>query len=132
MWERGPCFSSCVGWGSCWVDDRFCDLLDHIADTLSLADANRNTSTNVFSNIPKNSTLISNLSWHISCQVGDYIKLERRVVQDPAVGHPTAVVTTAVPHHSPPHHPPPVTTAGSARHADCGSPSSFGLHRVSH
>jgi len=31
----------------------------------------------------------------------------------------------------PPHHPPPVTTAGAARHADCGNPSSFGLHRVS-
>ena len=30
-----------------------------------------------------------------------------------------------------PNHPPPVTTAGAARHADCGNPSSFGLHRVS-
>ena len=31
-----------------------------------------------------------------------------------------------------PDHPPPVRTAGAARHADCGNPSSFGLHRVSH
>jgi len=58
--------------------------------------------------------------------------LELPVVQEPAVGHPTAVVPTGLPHPPPPPHPPPVTTAGAARHADCGSPSSCGLQRVSH
>jgi len=42
-------------------------------------------------------------------QVGEKIKLEPRVVQEPAVGDPTAVVPAP-----PPHNPPPVTTAGAA------------------
>jgi len=60
-------------------------FFDCIADTPILADANRYTSTHVFSNIAISSALISHLSRHVSRQAGGYIKVERRVVQDPAV-----------------------------------------------
>jgi len=87
--------------------DPFSGRIDTIADTPTLDDADRNTSTHVFSNISNNSAFISHLSRNVSWQVGEYIILELRVVQEPAVGHPSAVVQTAVPHPPPPPPPPP-------------------------
>jgi len=54
-----------------------------------------------FQTIFNNSALILHFSRHISRQVAEQIKLELRVVQEPAVCDPTAVVPTAVPHQPP-------------------------------
>jgi len=59
----------------------------------------------VFSIIRNNSARTPHLSRHVSQQVGQRLKLEVEVVQEPAVGDPAAVVPTAAPHDGPP--PPP-------------------------